>query len=90
MVRNIFYLYYNMLKIGFNENNNIQTKEILDEGYTDITSICAWCGLINKKIVTTTEGYNQIELFYKSLGENIDNDNKIWYEKYLYKKNKND
>ena len=77
-----------MLRIGFNENNDIQTKEILDEGYTDITSICAWSGLINKKIVTTTEGYNQIELFYKRLGENIDNDNKIWYEKYLYKKNK--
>ena len=34
------------------------------------------------------EAYEQIELFYSSLGSNVDEHNKGWYEKYLYKKNK--
>jgi hypothetical protein len=33
------------------------------------------------------ETYEQIELFYSSLGSNVD-EHKGWYEKYLYKKNK--
>ena len=38
-----------MLRIGINENKEIQTKTILDDGYSDITSVCTWFILIDKK-----------------------------------------
>jgi hypothetical protein len=77
-----------MLRIGINENKEIQTKTILDNGYSDITSVCTWFILIDKKEYNREEAYEQIELFYSSLGSNVDKYNKGWYEKYLYKKNK--
>ena len=34
-----------MLRIG-NKGSDIQIKEILDEGYTDITCVSMWMGVV--------------------------------------------
>jgi len=36
-----------MLRIG-RKNNEIQTKEILDNGWKDITSVCMWIAMVRK------------------------------------------
>tara|TARA_A100001015_G_scaffold240791_1_gene274665 strand:+ start:5763 stop:5999 length:237 start_codon:yes stop_codon:yes gene_type:complete len=70
-----------MLKI-LKKNNEIKIQEILEEGYTDITSVSMWIGVTEKIGFDKTEAKKQIELFIKSLGENIDDYNKIWYDEY--------
>lgn len=70
-----------MLKIGV-KDKNIQIQETLEEGYTDITSVSMWIGVTEKIGYDKTEAKKQIELFIKSLGENIDDYNKSWYDIY--------
>ena len=70
-----------MLKIGV-KDKNILIQETLEEGYTDITSVSMWIGVTEKIGYDKTEAKKQIELFIKSLGENIDNYNKSWYDIY--------
>lgn len=70
-----------MLKIGV-KDKNIQIQETLEEGYTDITSVSMWIGVTEKIGYDKTEAKKQIELFIKSLGENIDYYNKSWYDIY--------
>ena len=71
-----------MLKIGRN-GSKIQYKEVLDEGYTDITCVSVWLGVIEKYNYDRDEAYKQIELFIESLGDNVDKYNKLWYKNYL-------
>jgi len=70
-----------MLKIGRKENN-VQMKEVLDSGYSDITSVSMWIGVVGKYGYDKVEAAKQIELFITSLGENIDDHNKHWYTEY--------
>lgn len=70
-----------MLRIGV-KDKNIQTKETLDSGYKDITSVSMWIGLTDKINFDVSEAKKQIELFVSSLGENIDDYNKNWYDAY--------
>ena len=70
-----------MLKIGV-KDKNIQIQETLEKGYTDITSVSMWIGVTEKIGYDKTEAKKQIELFIKSLGENIDDYNKSWYDMY--------
>ena len=70
-----------MLKIGV-KDKNIQIQEILDSGYEDITSVSMWIGVIGKIDFDVSEAKKQIELLISSLGENIDDYNKIWYDEY--------
>lgn len=70
-----------MLKI-LKKNNEIKIQETLEEGYTDITSVSMWIGVTEKIGYDKTEAKKQIELFIKSLGENIDDYNKSWYDMY--------
>jgi|TARA_R110001592_G_scaffold45957_1_gene146568 hypothetical protein len=70
-----------MLKI-LRKDTDIKIQETLEEGYTDITSVCMWIGVVEKIGYDKTEAKNQIELFIKSLGENIDTHNKVWYDCY--------
>jgi len=70
-----------MLKI-LRKDTDIKIQETFEEGFTDITSVCMWIGLVEKFGYDKTEAKNQIELFIKSLGENIDRHNKVWYDSY--------
>ncbi|MDA9629988.1 hypothetical protein N9S60_00375 [bacterium] len=70
-----------MLKIGV-KDKNIQIQEILDSGYEDITSVSMWIGVIEKIDFDVSEAKKQIELLISSLGENIDDYNKSWYDEY--------
>jgi hypothetical protein len=70
-----------MLKIG-RKDNDVQMKETLDEGYTDITSVMMWRGVVEKYSFDKTEALKQIELFITSLGENIDEYNRFWYKEH--------
>tara|TARA_B110001450_G_scaffold16097_1_gene14885 strand:+ start:182 stop:433 length:252 start_codon:yes stop_codon:yes gene_type:complete len=70
-----------MLKILL-KDTDIKIQETLEEGYKDITSVSTWIKVVEKKGYDKTEAKNQIELFMKSLGENIDTHNKVWYAMY--------
>jgi len=70
-----------MLKIGV-KDKNIQIQEILDSGYDDVTSVSMWIGVIEKIDFDVSEAKKQIELLISSLGENIDDYNKSWYDEY--------
>ena len=70
-----------MLRIG-EKDGIIQVKETLDNGYTDITSVCMWVGVADKLKYDKTEAGKQIELFITSLNGNIDSHNQIWYDEY--------
>ena len=70
-----------MLKI-LRKDTDIKIQETLEEGYTDITSVCMWIHVVEKNGYDKTEAKNQIELFIKSLGENIDDHNKKFYDMY--------
>ena len=70
-----------MLRIG-KKDSDIQIKEILDEGYTDITCVSMWMGVGEKLKYDETEAAKQIELFIESLKDNIDDYNQWWYDEY--------
>ena len=70
-----------MLKIG-KKGNDVQMKEVLDSGYSDITSVVGWIGVVRKYGYDKVEAAKQIELFMTSLGENVDAHNKHWYDFY--------
>ena len=70
-----------MLRIG-KKDSDIQIKEILDEGYTDITCVSMWMGVVEKLKYDETEASKQIELFIESLKDNIDDYNQWWYDEY--------
>ena len=74
-----------MLRIGKKESD-IQIKEILDEGYTDITCVSMWMGVVEKLKYDKTEAAKQIELFIESLKGNIDDYNQWWYDEYKVSK----
>lgn len=50
-----------MLKIG-RKGNSVQFKRILDDGYTDITSVMMWMGAHEKYGVSEAEMRQQIRL----------------------------
>ena len=75
------YLYYSMLRIG-RKNNEIQTKEILDTGWEDITSVCMWIGMVEKYNFDKVEAERQIDLLTTHLGSTIDTYDKEWLDCY--------
>jgi len=70
-----------MLRIGRN-NNEIQTKEILDTGWEDITSVCMWIGMVEKYNFDKVEAERQIDLLTAHLGSTIDTYDKEWLDCY--------
>lgn len=77
----LFFFLFIMLRIG-RKDEDVQIKETLDAGYTDITSVCMWLGAVEKYGVEQAEAATQIELFVQSLGADIDPYNRTWYETY--------
>ena len=73
-----------MLRIG-RKGKVVQIKVSLEEGWDDITSVSMWIGAVEKYKFDKVEANKQIELFISSLGVNIDDYNRGWYES--YKKN---